>query len=145
MTSPWEGRSKSFTQEFEAFALTLMPDMPVKRAGEILAESDQRMWRMLFAHVGKPYARLSLDDVIWVDADEMNGRKGHKYLTVFANLVQKRMEFATPGKDAGTWEAFAAELLQHNGHPKAMNQMAIDVSAAYAKGVRENFANAQIV
>ncbi len=42
---PWEGRSKHFTQEFEAFALTLMREMPLKRAGEILGESDSRMWR----------------------------------------------------------------------------------------------------
>ena len=46
---PWEGRSKHFTQGFEAFALTLMREMPVKRAGQILGESDTRMWRMLFA------------------------------------------------------------------------------------------------
>ena len=43
VTPPWEGRSKHFTQEFEAFALTLMREMPVKRAGEILGESDSRM------------------------------------------------------------------------------------------------------
>ncbi len=30
---PWEWRSKHFTQEFEAFAVTLMCEMPVKRAG----------------------------------------------------------------------------------------------------------------
>ncbi len=46
-----EGRSKHFTHEFEAFAVTLMREMPVKRAGQILGESDTRMWRMLFAHV----------------------------------------------------------------------------------------------
>ena len=43
----WEGRSKHFTQEFEAFAVTLMREIPVKRAGQILGESDTRMWRML--------------------------------------------------------------------------------------------------
>ena len=37
---PWEGRSKHFTQEFEVFALTLMREMLVKRAGQILGESD---------------------------------------------------------------------------------------------------------
>lgn len=51
VTPPWEGRSKHFTREFEAFALTLIREMPVKRAGEILGETDHRMWRMLFAHV----------------------------------------------------------------------------------------------
>lgn len=145
VTPPWEGRSKHFTQEFEAFALTLMREMPVKRAGEILGETDQRMWRMLFAHVEAAYGQLSLEDVTWVGADEMSRRKGRNHLTVFADLVRKRVIFATPGKDSSTWERFAAELLRHNGHPKAITQAAIDMSAAYAKGVRENFGNARIV
>ncbi|MEY3535253.1 MAG: hypothetical protein RLZZ582_829 [Verrucomicrobiota bacterium] len=37
-----------------------MREMPVKRAGEILGESDSRMWRMLFAHVKAAYERLSV-------------------------------------------------------------------------------------
>ena len=145
VTPPWEGRSKHFTQEFEAFALTLMREMPVKRAGQILGESDTRMWRMLFAHVKAAHARLSFDNVVWVGGDEMNRRKGHNYLTVFADLLAKRVLFATPGKDASVWEAFAAELLRHNGHPKAIQYVAIDMSAAYIKGVSANFGNAQVV
>jgi transposase len=70
------------------------------------------------------YERLSFDTVVWVGADEMNRRKGHNYLTVFADLAAKRVLFATPGKDAAVWAAFAAafaaELLRHNGHPKAI-------------------------
>ena len=100
VTPPWEGRSKHFTQEFEAFALTLMREMPVKRAGQILGESDTRMWRMLFTHMKAAYERLSFENVVWVGADEMNRRKGHNYLTVFADLLAKRVIFATPGKDA---------------------------------------------
>ena len=33
---PWEGKSKHFTEEFEAFALTLMREMPMKKVGEIV-------------------------------------------------------------------------------------------------------------
>ena len=145
VTPPWEGRSKHFTQEFEAFALTLMREMPVKRAGQILGESDTRMWRMLFAHVKAAYERLSFENVVWVGAAEMNRRKGDNYLTVFADLLAKRVLFATPGKDASVWEAFAAELLRHNGHPKAIQYVAIDMSPAYIKGVASNLGNAQVV
>jgi transposase len=60
-------------------------------------------------------------------------------------LMTKRGPFATPGKDASVWEAFAAELLRHNGHPKAIQHVAIDMSAAYAKGVSDNLGNAQVV
>src|SRR5208282_4526729 len=145
VTPPWEGRSKHFSREFEAFALTLMREMPVKKAGEILGETDQRLWRALFAHVEAAWAELSWENVVWVGVDEMNRKKGHNYLTVFVDLQAKRVLLAVEGKDAGVWEQFAAELGNHNGHPKAITMVAIDMSPAYWRGVRENFGNAQIV
>lgn len=143
--APWEGRSRGLTQEFEAFALTLMREMPVRKAGEILGESDQKLWRALFAHVNAAWSQLSWEKVVWVGADEMNRRKGHNYLTVFVDLEAKRVLLAVEGKDASTWERFAGQLLQHNGHPKAIRQVAIDMSPAYLKGVKENLGNAVIV
>jgi len=143
--APWEGRSRGLTQEFEAFALTLMREMPVKKAGEILGETDQKLWRALFAHVDAAWAELSWEKVVWVGADEMNRKKGHNYLTVFVDLEAKRVLLAVEGKDAGTWKRFAEQLGQHNGHPKAITQVAIDMSPAYIKGVQENFGNAVIV
>lgn len=143
--APWEGRSRGLTQEFEAFALTLMREMPVKKAGEILGETDQKLWRALFAHVDAAWTELSWENVVWVGADEMNRKKGHNYLTVFVDLAGKRVLLAVEGKDAGTWERFAEQLLKHNGHPKAITQIAIDMSPAYQKGVRDNFGNAHIV
>ena len=145
VTPPWEGRSKHFSKEFEAFALTLMREMPVKKAGEILGETDQRMWRMLHAHVEAARAQADWSEVVWVGADEMNRKKGHNYVTVFADLLEKRVLFGTEGKDAGVWESFAQELEAHNGHPKAVTQVAIDMSPAFIKGVRDNFANADLV
>ena len=145
VTPPWEGRSKHFTQEFEAFAVTLMREMPEKRAGQILGQSDSRMWWMVFAHVKAAHARLSFDNVVWMGADELNRRKGHNYLTVFTDLITKQVLFATPGKDASVWAVFAEELLRHNGHPKAIQHVAIYMSAAYTKGVSDNLGNAQLV
>lgn len=62
--APWEGRSRGLTQEFEAFALLLMREMPVKKAGEILGETDQKLWRALLAHVEAAWTDLSWEEVI---------------------------------------------------------------------------------
>ncbi len=142
---PWEGEGKHFTREFEAFALTLMREMPMKKAGDILGTSDHALWRILFAHVDKAYAALDLSETAWIGVDELSCRKGHKYLSVFADLVEKRVIFATEGKDHKTFEAFVEALSAHNGHPKAITQAAIDMSPAYQKGVEENLPNAEIV
>jgi transposase len=142
---PWEGEGKHFTRDFEAFALTLMREMPMKKAGEILGEHDTRLWRLLFAHVDKAYAALDLSELVHLGVDELNCRKGHNYLTVFADLVNRRVVFATEGKDHTTFQRFAEEILKHNGHPKAITAVAIDLSKAYQKGARGELGNAQIV
>jgi hypothetical protein len=54
-----------------------------------------------------------------------------------------RMLCATPGKGASVWADFAAEFLRHNGHPKAIQHVAIDMSAAYTKGVSDNLGSAK--
>jgi transposase len=142
---PWEGEGKHFTRDFEAFALTLMREMPMKKAGDILGENDTRLWRLLFKHVDKAYAALDLSGLVHLGVDEMNCRKGHTYLTVFADLVARRVVFATEGKDHSTFTQFAEEILKHNGHPKAITAVAMDMSKAYQKGAREELGNAQIV
>jgi hypothetical protein len=38
--------------------------------------------------------------VAWVGAAEINRRKRYNHLTVFADLIVKRVLFATPGNDA---------------------------------------------
>ena len=36
-------------------------------------------------------------------------------------------------------------MLRHSGHPKAIQHVAIDMSAAYTKGVSDNFADARVL
>ncbi len=145
MTPPWEGLSKHFTKGFEAFALLLMREMPVAKVAQVVDETDMRLWRMLLAHVEKAYGEADFSAVSCVGVDELSRKKGHHYLTIFADLVQKRVLFATEGKDQETWGQFRDALLAHNGHPHAVTEASMDMSPAYVKGVRENCRNAEIV
>jgi transposase len=142
---PWEGLSNHFTKEFEAFALILMREMPMAKAAEVLGESDTRLWRMLFKHVDGAYAQADLSNVCCVGVDELNIRKGHEYVSVFADLAAKRVIYATEGKDAATWERFVQALEEHNGHRHAITQASMDMSRAYQSGVADNCRNAKVV
>jgi len=142
---PWEGLSNHFTKEFEAFALVLMKEMPMRRVGELVGENDTRLWRMLFAHVDAAYAEADFSNVCCVGVDELSARKGHEYVSVFADLVAKRVLFATDGKDKATWALFVEALEKHNGHRHAITQASMDMSKAYQAGVAENCRHAQVV
>jgi transposase len=142
---PWEGLSTHFTKEFEAFALLLMREMPMSKVGEIMGETDTRLWRMLFRQVDTAYAEADFSQVCCVGVDEMSVRKGHEYVSVFADLVAKRVLFATEGKDKETWTNFVEALEKHNGHRHAITQASMDMSVAYQAGVAGNCRNAQVV
>jgi transposase len=135
---PWEGLSKHFTKAFEAMALLFLRDMPVAAVARKLKEHDTRLWRMLKAHVAVALPEADWSNVCCVGCDEMSVRKGHRYVSVFCDLIGKRVLCAVPGKDKSTWEEFARALEEHHGHPRAITEVSIDMSPAYIAGVKEN-------
>jgi transposase len=135
---PWEGLSKHFTKSFEAMALLLMREMPVSAVSRQVKETDTRLWRMLKAHVAAAWPQMDWSNVICVGCDEMSVRKGQRYISVFCDLIGKRVLFATAGRDKTVWEAFVLALEEHNGHPRAIEEASIDMSAPYIAGAREN-------
>ena len=142
---PWEGLSKHFTKAFEAYALLLAREMPVKRAAAMVEETDTRLWRLISAHVAAARAADDHSAVICVGVDEMNLRKGRQYLTIFADLEKRRVLFGTEGKDAQAWGCFIEDLEKHNGHRHAIMEVSMDMSPAYQKGVRDYCRNARVV
>lgn len=142
---PWEGLSMHFTKAFEAMALLLLREMPVATVAELVDETDTRLWRMIFAHVDRARQKKDRSDVTCVGVDEMSLRKGHEYLTVFADLKAKTVLFATEGKDGRTWERFIADWEKHEGHRHQLTHVSMDMSQAYRAAVSEWCRNAAIV
>jgi transposase len=142
---PWEGLSTHFTKEFEAFALLLMREMPVSKVAALVGETDTRLWRMLFRQVDAAYAEKDFSNLCCVGVDEMSVRKGHEYISVFADLAGRSVIFATEGKDKETWFKFVEALEKHNGHRHASTEASMDMSQAYQVGVAETCRNAQVV
>ena len=143
--APWEGKIKGFTLLFEAFALTLLREMPVNAVSRILAEHDTRLWRLLKGYVQEAYQEADFSELKAIGCDELSARKGHNYLSVFADLEAKQVLYATAGRDASTWDRFAEELLKHSAKAEQIETVSIDMSPAYQKGARENCPDAAIL
>jgi transposase len=143
---PWEGLCKHFTKAFEAMTLLLLREMSVAAAARSLDEHDTRLWRLLHAHVAATYPKADFSSVTCVGCDEMSVRKGHRYISVFCDLVGKRVLFACPNRDSSVWEKFAQVLGEHNGHHRAITRVSIDMNPAYMKGIAENIGSqAQVI
>ena len=76
--------------------------------------------------------------------DETAARRGHHYITLFVDIDQARVVFATEGKDAETVAAFADDLAAHSGDPDAVAEVCIDMSPAFIKGTADSLPMAEV-
>jgi transposase len=84
---PREGLAKHFTKAFEAMALLLLRQMPVAAVARHVGETDKRWWRMLHAAVAVAWSKVDWSEVTCVGCDELSAGKGHRYLSVFCDLI----------------------------------------------------------
>ena len=148
---PWateharEGRPDSgFTLLFEAMVMTMVSAMPVAAVARIVDEHDTRLWRVVHHYVDEGRARTDASEVSRVAIDETAARRGHDYITLFVDIDQARVLFATEGKDAATVAAFAEDLAAHGGSPEAIEEVCIDMSPAFIKGVADSLPEAAV-
>jgi len=85
-----------------------------------------------------------MSSVRLVGIDDTSMKRGQDYITVTHDLDEKRLLFASHGRDHDAVEQFAADLDAHGGDRSAIEHVCIDMSAAYAKGIGKSLPNAQI-
>jgi len=141
---PWARPGSSFTLLFEALTMALAREMPVKIEGAHLGENDTRLWRIIDHYVEEARARADFSNVTKIGTDETSAKRGHNYITLFHDMVTKRLLFATLGKDHATIKAFADDFKRHKGCLEAITSACIDMSQAFIKGIQEELPNAVI-
>lgn len=141
---PWARPDSGFTLLFEAMVMTMVSAMPVAAVARIVDEHDTRLWRVVHHYVDEGRARTDAAEVSRVAIAETAARRGHDYITLFVDIDQARVLFATEGKDAATVAAFAEDLAAHGGNPAAIEAVCIDMSPAFIKGVAESLPEAVV-
>ena len=119
---PWARPDSGFTLLFEALVMTMVSAMPVKAVARIVGEHDTRLWRVIHHYVDEARARTDASGVTRLAIDETAARRGQDYVTLFVDIDQARVVFATEGNDAATIVAFADDLAAHGGDPDAISQ-----------------------
>ena len=141
---PWAREGSGFTALFEALALSLCQELPVRQAAALLRCSDKQLWRRIAHYVSEARALDDMSQVGIVGIDETSLRKGQNYITVVHDLDVKRLLYACEGRDHQTVVDFADDLTAHGGDPAQIKHVCQDMSAAYAKGVALALPQAQI-
>lgn len=141
---PWARAGPGFTQTLEAFFVALCEQMPVLAVAQLLGVSDDRVWRVLDHYVTQARSREDYSTVRRISADERSAHRGQRYLTMFCDADERRVLFATPGRDAATFAEFAKDLTAHGGDAQAITDVSLDLGAAYQAGARKHCPNALV-
>ena len=141
---PWARPGSGFTLLFEALAMTLVTAMPVAAAARIVGEHDTRLWRIVLHYVEQAVAAMDLASLNRVAIDETAAKRGHDYITLFADIDARKVVYVTEGRGADTVAKFADHVDAHNSDASRIKQVCIDMSAAYIKGVTDNLTEAEI-
>lgn len=140
---PWARAGSGFTLLFEALVMTMVRDMPVNVIASLFAVTDKRLWRVLDSYVELARCQEDYSEVRRVGFDETSAKRGHDYVTLFFDLDGRKLLFGAEGRDNATVKEFCADLKAHGGEPEKITDAAIDMSAAFIKGVKEQLPNAE--
>ncbi len=142
---PWARKSSSFTYLFESMVVLMSQDMQVSHVAKRVNENDTRIWRILKHYIKIALKNLDFSNITTFCVDETSEKKGHNYITIFANKVTGHVLYVCKGKDTSTVGKFFTALLSHHGNPSKITQACCDMSPAFISGITEYFENAQII
>ncbi len=139
--TPWEGISNGFTLLFEALLMQLCMAMPVNKVASLVKVSDDKLWTMIDRYASKTRVHENFENIKSIGLDETSRAKGHDYITLFVDLKERRTLFM----DNTTVKRFVEDLEAHNGKAESIEEISVDMSPAFKKGIDENLPDAQVI
>ncbi len=143
---PWARKGSGFTLLFEAFAMALVErEMPVNKVAEILRVYPKRIWTIFNYWISIASSEDDRQGVKNIGVDETSSKKGHKYVTIAADMDQRRVLFATEGKGKETITKLKDHLKIKGVSSEEIENICIDMSPSFISGILEEFPKSSIV
>ena len=141
---PFAGKLSGFTLLFEALVLMLARQMPFAAVARIAGISAYRVLAICRRYVALALQAADFSQVKALAIDETSRARGHDYITLAADAIERRVLAVAEGREAKTVAAIAAELAEHGCPPAQIESVSIDMSPAFIKGCTEQLPNARI-
>ncbi len=109
--------------------------MPVNKAADLLGIYPQRLWTIFNYWISIAYDSDNQSRVRDIDIDETSLRKGHKYVTIAADMDKRRVIHATEGKDSRTIRKIREHLELKGVKAKSIDNICIDMSPSFISGI----------
>jgi transposase len=136
---PWTREGSGFTLLFEAFVMTLVRNMPVNAVAKMIGVYSDRLWRIIDHYVAVAYESIDFSSITNIGIDKTSSKRGHNYITIFVDLGESKVLFATEEKGASTIKSFKSALEKHDGAVSSIKNISCDMSPTFISGAKTNF------
>ena len=128
----------------DSIILTMAQSMPILKIAKMFDEHDTRIWRVVIYYVKKSRAKEDFSNVSIIGVDETSFKKGHKYVTIAADIENSKVIYVCEGKDSSTLTKFSEDLINHGGEPTMIQSISCDMSPSFISGISSEFPDAKI-
>jgi transposase len=138
---PWAERHSRFTALFERWAIDLLRACSIRAAATLLRLKWAQMWGIKARAVRRGLKRRTHDLMAHLGVDEKAIAKGHRYLTVVADLDRKRVLYVDEGRSQESLDRFWWQLTpeQHD----ALQAVAMDMWEPYIQSTKAHVDEAE--
>jgi transposase len=122
----------------------LCQQMTFAAAARLVGESRHRVATICERYVELALAQADFSGVQQLAIDETSRARGHDYISLAADAVERRVLAVAEGRSVETVETLCAELAAGGCVPEQVTSVSIDMSPAFIKGCSEAFPSARI-
>lgn len=140
ITIPWAAPGSQFTAWFERLAIDLLRECSITGAAGLLRLTWDEAWGIKERAVARGLSRRTQDPVPHLGVDEKAIAKGHRYLTVVADLDRNRVLYLAENRKQESLDGFWATLTpaQRDG----IEAIAMDMWEPYIQSTRAHVTDA---
>ena len=142
--APWTGKLSGFTLLFEALVLMLCQQMTFAAAARLVGESRHRVAAICERYVELTLAHTDLSAVRELAIDETSRARGHDYISLAADALERRVVAVAEGRSADSIAQLVREIQSRGAAATKIRSVSIDMSPAFIKGCAEHLPNARI-
>jgi transposase len=123
---PWAGKLSGFTLLFEALVLMLCQQMTFAAAARLVGESRHWVATICERYVELTLAQADFSAVHELAIDETSRARGHDYITLAADAIERRVLAVAEGRSVETIATLTEELNAHGCAPAQVNDTCVN-------------------
>ena len=118
INAPFERPNSRFTLLFEGYAMLIMSDIPRRKASALLRCNEKSLASILSYWVNDAVEKQDLSAVTKLAIDETSFKRGHEYVTVTIDAIERKVIDVEPGGKKEVVKKMKEKLEEHGGLAK---------------------------